>query len=38
MKRVVLGADVIKPPLNGIYRSFLDNVDHFANSTCESVW
>lgn len=33
MKRVVLGADLIKPPLNGIYSSFLDNVDQFANSS-----
>lgn len=37
MKPVDQGADLIKPPLNGIYNSFLDNIDQFANCTCESV-
>lgn len=37
MKRVVQGADLNKPPLNGIYNSVLDNIDQFANSTCSIV-
>lgn len=37
MKHVVQDADLIKPPLNGIYDSFLNNMDQFANSTCELV-